>query len=66
MSIGDDIYRKPNIGMWHVFRQMVPDIKSAFYSGNNGGRSSDKSDSDKIFAQNIGIPFYFPEQIFGV
>lgn len=64
MSTGDDIYRKPNFGMWQVLKQLIPSIKSGFYTGDAAGRPQDFSDSDKMFAQNIGLPFYLPEQIF--
>lgn len=64
MSTGEDIYRKPNTGMWQILQKMLPPITSSFYVGDASGRPGDFSDSDKMFAQNIGIPFYTPEQIF--
>jgi len=64
MSVSDDIYRKPNIGMWQILKQLIPSVKSGFYCGDAAGRLQDFSDSDKMFAQNIGLPFYLPEQIF--
>jgi len=36
----------------------------SFFVGDAIGRTSDFSDSDKVFAENIGIPCYCPEQIF--
>lgn len=62
----EDIYRKPGIGMWQVFVQYFPnlDLASSLYVGDAAGRPQDHSDSDRIFAQNIGIPFYVPEDIF--
>jgi bifunctional polynucleotide phosphatase/kinase len=36
----------------------------SFFIGDAIGRTSDFSDSDKVFAENIGIPCYCPEQIF--
>ena len=36
------------------------------FVGDALGRCGDFSDSDKIFAENIGIPCYSPEQIFHV
>ena len=36
----------------------------SFFVGDALGRSSDFSDSDKVFAENIGIPYYCPEQVF--
>lgn len=64
MSISDDIYRKPNIGMYQTLLQMIPPITSAFYCGDASGRFSDFSDSDLMFATNAGMKFYVPEQIF--
>ena len=63
MSISDDIYRKPNIGMYQILQKMLS-IKSAFYCGDAASRVGNFSDSDLKFAENVGIPFYLPEQIF--
>jgi bifunctional polynucleotide phosphatase/kinase len=38
----------------------------SFFIGDALGRKSDFSDSDKVFAENIGIPYYCPEQIFHI
>lgn len=38
--------------------------EKSFYVGDALGRKSDFADSDKIFAENIGIPCYSPESIF--
>eukprot|EP01025_Chloroclados_australasicus_P037343 TRINITY_DN3811_c0_g1_i3.p1 TRINITY_DN3811_c0_g1~~TRINITY_DN3811_c0_g1_i3.p1 ORF type:complete len:413 (-),score=58.37 TRINITY_DN3811_c0_g1_i3:813-2015(-) len=72
MSPGDDEYRKPNPGM---FEFVVSNLnegkevnkKDSFYVGDMAGRPMDieHSDSDKKFAQNIGITFKVPEDIFG-
>jgi bifunctional polynucleotide phosphatase/kinase len=40
--------------------------EKSFFVGDAIGRKSDFSDSDKVFAENIGIPFYCPEQIFHI
>jgi len=64
MAVQDDINRKPNIGMWLQLKDGIVDIKAAFYCGDAAGRPGDFSDSDLIFAKNIGVPFYTPEQIF--
>lgn len=63
MATGDDEYRKPNTGMWKVLSQMLK-IEAAFYCGDAAGRTGDFSDSDLKFAENIGIKFYTPEEIF--
>ena len=66
MSSGHDVYRKPNIGMWQTFAQYIPqlDLTTSFYVGDAAGRVQDHSSDDILFAQNIGLPFYTPEQIF--
>ena len=38
----------------------------SFFIGDALGRKSDFSDSDKVLAENIGIPYYCPEQIFHI
>jgi len=65
VSTGDDNYRKPKIGMWEVFREMVGgDIKYAFYVGDAAGRPEDFSDADILFARNANVQFYTPEEFF--
>ena len=64
MSIADDIYRKPNIGMWEEFKKLCPNLQLAFYCGDAAGRKNDFSDSDIKFAENIKINFYLPETVF--
>lgn len=67
MSTADDEYRKPKTGMFSELRRMMPAInmQTSFYCGNASGRPGDHSDSDLMFARNIGIRFYVPEEIFG-
>ena len=38
--------------------------EESFYIGDALGRKTDFSDSDKVFAENIGIKWYSPEDIF--
>ena len=64
ISTHDDEYRKPNIGMWKYLTKIIPDIRHAFYVGDAAGRTKDFADSDKLFAENIGITFHTPEEIF--
>lgn len=40
------------------------DAKASFFAGDAGGRPNDWSDSDKVFAQNVGITFKTPEEVF--
>jgi bifunctional polynucleotide phosphatase/kinase len=65
MAVGNDdsIYRKPNIGMWTILNQMIS-VQSSFFVGDAGGQPQDFSDSDLKFAENTGMKFYRPEQIF--
>jgi len=65
MATAEDKYRKPNIGMWEEFRKTYTKLESAFYCGDAAGRKDDFSDSDLKFAENIGIKFYTPEELFG-
>lgn len=66
VSVEKDIYRKPNTGMWQVLEQYINDINknNSFYVGDAAGRPQDFNNTDKTFAENIGITFYVPEQIF--
>ena len=77
VSTGKNIYHKPNIGMWNIFlhyykeyikyfdiRGHSLDISLSFFVGNKAGRSNDRGNTDRDFANNIGMPFYTPEDIF--
>ena len=67
MSILDDKYRKPNVGMWEylveIFRGQITTAYT-FYCGDAAGRPGDHSSDDIDFAKNIGIMFYTPEELF--
>lgn len=55
-----DEYRKPETGMWNFMKNLLKNNLSSlehFYVGDAGGRVNDFSDSDKLFAENIGIKF---------
>lgn len=65
VSFGKNEYRKPNIGMWEFYtKNRNVDYTKSFYVGDAAGRKNDFSDSDKKFAENIGISFYLPEDFF--
>ena len=64
VATGDDKYRKPNTGIWDKIKTLIPDIQYAFYVGDALGRPQDFSDSDKKFAENIGIPYFPPRGYF--
>lgn len=65
-AAGGDQYRKPNVNMWNVFeKSLYPIDKSkSFFVGDAAGRPQDHGGNDLIFANNIGISFFTPEQIF--
>ena len=62
-SIKDNIYRKPNTGLWNLIKININMIDS-FYCGDAMGRSNDHSDTDLKFALNIGLNFKSPESVF--
>ena len=71
VSTKDDVYRKPNIGMWDVFNQSynersnrVINKSSSFFVGDASGRPQDHATTDIVFAGNVGLPFYPPEEMF--
>jgi len=56
---------KPNPTLFNMFiRDNKINKEKSFFIGDALGRKSDFSDSDKVFAENIGIPYYCPEQVF--
>lgn len=72
VASAEDEFRKPDIGMW---RQFLLDhnidqseiSNASFYVGDaEGPRSSNPayrwSDTDKVFAENIGLAFYTPDR----
>jgi bifunctional polynucleotide phosphatase/kinase len=68
ISYSYDKYRKPNKEMFELYKKHSKKRilrKDSFYCGDAAGRKKDFSDSDKIFAENIGVQFYVPEEIFG-
>jgi bifunctional polynucleotide phosphatase/kinase len=73
IATGYDYYRKPCTGMWDAFiREICPSTQpnwrptKVFYCGDAAGRPGDFSNSDILFAHNIGAHrFFTPEQLFG-
>ncbi|KAG8897496.1 hypothetical protein FRB99_008114 [Tulasnella sp. 403] len=65
-----DQYRKPITGTWleleRLFRKdgVEIDLASSFYVGDAAGRPGDHHVSDRLYALNVGIPFYTPEEFF--
>lgn len=59
--------RKPNTGMWKYFESKFNhpiDYDLSFYIGDAAGRPQDHGDSDLKFSENIGLNFYYPEDLF--
>lgn len=67
MALHDDSYRKPNPGLWSLlpFTSAV-DMSQSFYVGDAGGRPTDFSADDKLFAENVGLTYLTPEDFFPV
>ena len=56
---------KPKTNMFDVlFKNNTINKSESFFVGDALGRKIDFSDSDKVFADNIGIKCYSPEEIF--
>ena len=73
LSIKDDNFRKPRIGLWNYLKEnnkIEINKKNSFYVGDMAGRlltkdyKKDRSDSDRKFAINIKIKFFTPESFF--
>ena len=56
---------KPNPVLFDtLFKDITIDKSKSFFIGDALGRKTDFSDSDKVFAENIGIQYFPPEKIF--
>ena len=65
ISTEKDNYRKPNIGMWNLFKKNR-EIKYITFVGDALGRPQDFSDSDKLFGEIINAnKIKSPEDFFG-
>ncbi|XP_045477062.1 uncharacterized protein F21D5.5 [Harmonia axyridis] len=77
IALGKGIYRKPVTGMWNFLSDLKNenvqiDIDKSFYVGDAAGREKDwapkrkkdHSNADRLFALNIGIKFFTPEEYF--
>lgn len=74
IALGKGIYRKPLLGMWNLLQDkknddVKIDLNKSFYVGDAAGRAvskqkKDHSLVDRLFALNIGIKFYTPEEYF--
>ncbi|CAH1736188.1 unnamed protein product [Aphis gossypii] len=80
VAIEKDIYRKPAPGMWNILISdynggISVNMDESFFCGDAAGRPArfssdgkpikkDHSCCDRLFAMNIGIKFYTPEEYF--
>ena len=78
VSVSDTgYYRKPRPGVWQWLERrgnsgVVVDRSQSFYCGDAAGREAgwssgkkkDFSCSDRLFADNLGLPFFTPEEYF--
>ncbi|KAL1129744.1 hypothetical protein AAG570_012688 [Ranatra chinensis] len=75
LSTRSSIYRKPAPGMWNALLHKKGgniSLKESFYVGDAAGRCEkwapgrrkDFSNSDRLFAENIGLQFFTPEEYF--
>lgn len=64
ISTEKDNYRKPDIGMWNLFKK-DREIKKVIFVADALGRPQDFSDSDKIFGEKINAEIKSPEDFFG-
>ncbi|KAM9112958.1 bifunctional polynucleotide phosphatase/kinase [Pangshura tecta] len=78
VATGTGIYRKPLLGMWEYLCEKANGavsvaLQSSLYVGDAAGRppnwapghkKKDFSCSDRLFALNIGLLFYTPEEFF--
>ncbi|AKN58885.1 putative histidinol-phosphatase [Autographa californica multiple nucleopolyhedrovirus] len=70
VSPNKDEHRKPDTGMWREMAKQFTHIdkEQSFYVGDAAGRinlttgQKDFSDSDRVFAKNLSLQFYTPEQ----
>lgn len=77
MATGSTKYRKPRTGMWEALQEQfndgIPiDKDQSFFVGDAAGRpevkitkrKKDHSSADRLFALNVGLSFYTPEEHF--
>ncbi|CAH1137528.1 unnamed protein product [Phyllotreta striolata] len=76
-ALGRTKYRKPITGMWETLKNdkngdVAIDLKGSFYVGDAAGREKnwapkrpkDHSMADRLFALNVGLKFFTPEEYF--
>eukprot|EP00123_Amoebidium_parasiticum_P006916 comp17744_c0_seq1/m.17726 comp17744_c0_seq1/g.17726 ORF comp17744_c0_seq1/g.17726 comp17744_c0_seq1/m.17726 type:complete len:236 (-) comp17744_c0_seq1:688-1395(-) len=68
MATQKDDYRKPSTGMWRWMTSHCCDgdidMASSFFVGDAAGGPKDHSDSDRRFAEAVGVKFFTPQEYF--
>ncbi|KAM9905930.1 hypothetical protein OXX59_009206 [Metschnikowia pulcherrima] len=68
-------HRKPESGMWSELERYLKrcfgpqyeiDKEQSYFVGDAAGRDGDHSAADSGFAENAGVPFFVPEDYFGL
>lgn len=63
----DDIIAKPNKSIFDILlKNKKCDKDKSFYVGDALGRKGDWSDIDKQFAENIGLKYFSPDEMFKI
>jgi len=65
VSAETNTYRKPHTGMWQTFLEYMKYFKLYHIDYNTSFYTGDKQ-TDIQFAQNIGLRFYSPEDVFKI
>ena len=66
---GKPDFRKPGAGAWRYLCErgnggVAPDLSSSFFVGDAAGRPGDHSDSDRMFAEKVGVTFHTEKSFF--
>ena len=69
LRLAKDHFRKPSTGCWDYLVRTLPvgaavDLSASFFVGDAAGRMGDHSDSDKAFAEAVGLPFFNEKAFF--